>query len=67
MHLLIIGAVHESGSLENYVGPAIIHCSAGIGRSRSFILVDSCLLQAEEQGPHAVNIKQTLLNMRTFR
>jgi tyrosine-protein phosphatase non-receptor type 1 len=65
--LQFLGAVRESGSLENDVGPAIIHCSAGIGRSGSFILVDSCLLQAEEQGPQAVNIKQTLLNMRTFR
>jgi protein tyrosine phosphatase len=65
--LQFLGAVRESGSLENDVGPAIIHCSAGIGRSGSFILVDSCLLQAQEQGPHAVNIKQTLLNMRTFR
>ena len=29
------------------MGPAIIHCSAGIGRSGSFILVDSCLLQVQ--------------------
>lgn len=65
--LQFLGAVRESGSLESDVGPAIIHCSAGIGRSGSFILVDSCLLQAEEQGPLSVNIKQTLLNMRTFR
>ena len=65
--LFVIGAVRESGSLESDVGPAIIHCSAGIGRSGSFILVDSCLLQAEQQGPLSVNIKQTLLNMRTFR
>jgi len=65
--LQFLGAVRDSGSLENDVGPAIVHCSAGIGRSGSFILVDSCLLQAERQGPQSVNIRQTLLSMRTFR
>jgi len=65
--LEFLGAVRDSGSLENSVGPAIIHCSAGIGRSGSFILVDSCLLKAEKEGPNSVNIRQTLLQMRTFR
>ena len=37
-------AVRESGVLESDVGPAIIHCSAGIGRSGTFCLVDSCLI-----------------------
>lgn len=37
--------VRGSGSLslENY-GPAVVHCSAGIGRSGTFCLVDSCLV-----------------------
>jgi len=65
--LEFLGAVRDSGSLENCVGPAVIHCSAGIGRSGSFILVDSCLLRAEKDGPNSVNIRQTLLHMRTFR
>jgi len=65
--LEFLGAVRDSGSLEETVGPAIIHCSAGIGRSGSFILVDSCLLKAENEGPDSVNIRQTLLNMRTYR
>jgi len=65
--LEFLGAVRDSGSLEPDVGPAVIHCSAGIGRSGSFILVDSCLLQAENEGPAVVNVRQTLLNMRTFR
>ncbi|XP_023345281.1 tyrosine-protein phosphatase non-receptor type 2 [Eurytemora carolleeae] len=65
--LEFLGAVRDSGSLEQDVGPAIVHCSAGIGRSGSFILVDSCLLRAETEGPDSVNIKQTLLNMRTYR
>jgi len=65
--LEFLGAVRESGSLDSEEGPAVVHCSAGIGRSGSFILVDSCLLEAETVGPETVNIKQRLLEMRTFR
>lgn len=36
--------VRDAGVLESTVGPAIIHCSAGIGRSGTFCLVDSCLI-----------------------
>ena len=37
-------AVRESGALDPEVGPPIIHCSAGIGRSGTFCLVDTCLV-----------------------
>ena len=59
--------MRESGSLDSEDSPAVVHCSAGIGRSGSFILVDSCLLEAENSGPESVNIKQRLLDMRTYR
>jgi len=66
--LEFLGAVRESGSLDtSKVGPPVIHCSAGIGRSGTFILVDSCLLEAENSGPEVVCIKQRLLDMRTYR
>ena len=39
-----LSIVRSSGCLEPDVGPAVIHCSAGIGRSGTFCLVDSVLL-----------------------
>ncbi|XP_020841236.1 tyrosine-protein phosphatase non-receptor type 2 isoform X1 [Phascolarctos cinereus] len=60
--------VRESGSLNAEHGPAVIHCSAGIGRSGTFSLVDTCLLLMEKRDdPFSVDIKQVLLNMRKYR
>uniref|UniRef100_A0A8D0SFH7 Tyrosine-protein phosphatase non-receptor type n=2 Tax=Sus scrofa TaxID=9823 RepID=A0A8D0SFH7_PIG len=57
--------VRESGSLDPEHGPAVIHCSAGIGRSGTFSLVDTCLVLMEKGDD--INIKQLLLNMRQYR
>ncbi|XP_029446810.1 tyrosine-protein phosphatase non-receptor type 2 isoform X4 [Rhinatrema bivittatum] len=60
--------VRESGSLNLEHGPAVIHCSAGIGRSGTFSLVDTCLVLMEKRkDPSSVDIKQVLLNMRRYR
>jgi len=59
--------VRESGALDQNVGPPVVHCSAGIGRSGTFCLVDSCLVLIEEKGLDAVNVQEVLLEMRRFR
>ncbi|KAJ7332032.1 hypothetical protein JRQ81_014212 [Phrynocephalus forsythii] len=60
--------VRESGSLSPEHGPIVVHCSAGIGRSGTFCLVDTCLLLMDKrQDPSSVDIKQVLLEMRKYR
>ncbi|KAJ1523748.1 hypothetical protein ONE63_001581 [Megalurothrips usitatus] len=65
--LRFLSVVRKSGALDHDVGPAIVHCSAGIGRSGTFCLVDSCLVLLEEFGADAVNVRQVLLEMRKYR
>ncbi|KAG8233839.1 hypothetical protein J437_LFUL006862, partial [Ladona fulva] len=45
--LKFLMVVRESGALDENVGPPVVHCSAGIGRSGTFCLVDSCLVLIE--------------------
>ncbi|XP_052560039.1 tyrosine-protein phosphatase non-receptor type 2 isoform X3 [Tympanuchus pallidicinctus] len=59
--------VRESGCLSPEHGPAVVHCSAGIGRSGTFSLVDSCLVLMEKKDPISVDIKKVLLDMRKYR
>ncbi|XP_041868289.1 tyrosine-protein phosphatase non-receptor type 2 isoform X4 [Melanotaenia boesemani] len=60
--------VRESGALGVDHGPAVVHCSAGIGRSGTFSLVDTCLVLMEKRkDTSSVDIKSILLNMRKYR
>ncbi|XP_075898536.1 tyrosine-protein phosphatase non-receptor type 1 [Nelusetta ayraudi] len=60
--------VRESGCLNADHGPVVVHCSAGIGRSGTFCLVDTCLLlMSHRKDPSSVQIRQVLLEMRRYR
>uniref|UniRef100_A0A8C7HZH9 protein-tyrosine-phosphatase n=1 Tax=Oncorhynchus kisutch TaxID=8019 RepID=A0A8C7HZH9_ONCKI len=60
--------VRESGSLGPEHGPSVVHCSAGIGRSGTFSLVDTCLiLMDKRKDSSSVDILRVLLDMREYR
>ncbi|XP_051951012.1 tyrosine-protein phosphatase non-receptor type 1-like [Xyrauchen texanus] len=60
--------VRESGCLSPDHGPVVVHCSAGIGRSGTFCLVDTCLLlMSQRKDPSSVRIQEVLLEMRRYR
>ncbi|XP_041859385.1 tyrosine-protein phosphatase non-receptor type 1 [Melanotaenia boesemani] len=60
--------VRESGCLNSDQGPVVVHCSAGIGRSGTFCLVDTCLLlMSLRKDPSSVSIRDVLLEMRRYR
>ncbi|XP_014789898.1 tyrosine-protein phosphatase non-receptor type 1 isoform X2 [Octopus bimaculoides] len=61
-------AVRESGYLNNNVGPCIVHCSAGIGRSGTFCLVDSALVIVEKDwNMEVIDVESMLQDMRYYR
>ncbi|XP_070691837.1 tyrosine-protein phosphatase non-receptor type 2a [Pempheris klunzingeri] len=60
--------VRESSSLGPEHGPSVVHCSAGIGRSGTFALVDTCLvLMDRRKNPSSVDVQKVLLDMREYR
>ncbi|XP_011495161.1 PREDICTED: tyrosine-protein phosphatase non-receptor type 2 isoform X2 [Ceratosolen solmsi marchali] len=65
--LRFLADVRQSGALDQNVGPPIVHCSAGIGRSGTFCLVDTCLVLIEENGLNSVNVREVLIEMRQSR
>ncbi len=55
--------------LDHYLasggGPPVIHCSAGLGRTGSFIAIHSCLTQLRVQG--TCNVRETARTIRQHR
>ena len=49
-------------------GPIVVHCSAGIGRTGTFIVIDMLMHILKEQGLNSeIDIKQAILNVRAQR
>lgn len=66
--LRLLSDIRQTGGLDKMDEPAVIHCSAGIGRSGTFCLIDSVLCMVENQGStEGIDIFGTLLEMRDFR
>ncbi|ESN90232.1 hypothetical protein HELRODRAFT_119705, partial [Helobdella robusta] len=62
--LKFLFSIRDEGLLNDTANhPPIIHCSAGVGRSGAFCLVDACLSIVIVN----VNLRSTLLNMRRYR
>lgn len=69
--LRFLKMVRDSGAMDQSVGPVIVHCSAGIGRSGTFCLVDCCLTMLErnqrEAEAAAVSVSDVLSELRSYR
>ncbi|XP_028392737.1 tyrosine-protein phosphatase 10D-like [Dendronephthya gigantea] len=60
--------VQEFQSNVQGIGPPVIHCSAGIGRSGTFILIDAALSEIKEKDDMMdYDVRSKLLEMRTYR
>lgn len=65
--LRFLNVVRNSGALDENVGPPVVHCSAGIGRSGTFCLVDSCLVLINDMKLDNIVVKDILMEMRKYR
>lgn len=57
---------HVRGHVTPTQGPMVVHCSAGVGRTGTFIAIDILLQRMQEVGG-AVNVQEVVCRMRAQR
>ncbi|KAM7541885.1 hypothetical protein Aperf_G00000015117 [Anoplocephala perfoliata] len=66
--LNLLWDVRRTGALDDPDRPAIIHCSAGVGRSGTFVLIDLALTMIEKQNSmEGLDLPQLLIQLRQCR
>lgn len=66
--LQFVEDIDKQWRISNYAGPLIVHCSAGIGRTGTFIVIDVIINQILHKGPETeIDIYKTILSLRQQR
>uniref|UniRef100_A0A915LMA6 protein-tyrosine-phosphatase n=2 Tax=Meloidogyne javanica TaxID=6303 RepID=A0A915LMA6_MELJA len=63
-----IGAVKNKMNKKSKIGPTIVHCSAGIGRTGTFLALDIIINRIKQKGPKCVcDVQRTVKMLREQR